>query len=572
MTLYNSSGGASLAFNDDFCGLRSQITWTATFTGTVHVLVDRWTGGNACAHTGGCATVSITCNVPITNDDCSGAIDLPVTASCVPENFSNLLATASGTSPAPTCSSAPNTDVWFRFTIPASGVVRILSSSGSLSDGAMQLYSGTCGSLSLVTGGCDDDSGPGYMPYLDRRCAVLTPNTTYYLRYWGYGGATGTFDLCVYWPGYFPEPVEDCTGGRTICGSHSVSNATDYTGCTVDLNGSNRGCLASNERQGTWFHFSPNNTGTMEFLLQPTNGAGSPVDMDYDFAIWGPTTSLSCPPSGSPIRCSWAYPPNVPGYPGNVAYRTGLASGNDDLSETDGGAFVNGFVQPITVAATDVGKVYAMYVDNFDISGQTFDLTWTFSTPGMLDCTVLPVELVDFEAKVVDEVIELSWITQTESNSSHFTLEHSVDATDFKPIGSLSAAGNSFGTIDYSFDDPDPNNGVNYYRLKQVDLDGTFTYTDIVPIEFKKSLATLVPRPNPASSSIQIDLPESSAGSCMATIYDTGGRIVRSVSIPAWIGPSFVNIPLNDLEVGSYMIQLIGNDQMLAGRGRFIKE
>ena len=229
-------------------------------------------------------------------------------------------------------------------------------------------------------------------------------------------------------------------------------------------------------------------------------------------------------------------------------------------------------MQPITVAATDVGKVYAMYVDNFDISGQTFDLTWTFSTPGMLDCTVLPVELVDFEAKVVDEVIELSWITQTESNSSHFTLEHSVDATDFKPIGSLSAAGNSFGTIDYSFDDPDPNNGVNYYRLKQVDLDGTFTYTDIVPIEFKKSLATLVPRPNPASSSIQIDLPESSAGSCMATIYDTGGRIVRSVSIPAWIGPSFVNIPLNDLEVGSYMIQLIGNDQMLAGRGRFIKE
>ncbi|MBK6476597.1 MAG: T9SS type A sorting domain-containing protein [Flavobacteriales bacterium] len=508
----------------------------------------------------------------MTNDNCAGAIVLPVIENCFVQNFTNSGATASGNLPAPTCGGAPNTDVWFRFVAPASGVVRINSNAVTLNDGVMQLYSGTCGSLTLVATGCDDDSGPGLMPDIDRRCKALTPGATYFIRYWGRSNTSGVFSLCVRGPDNFPTPTEDCAGGITVCSSQAINNSADYTGCSVDLTASNRGCLLGNERQGTWYYFSPQSAGTMGFLMIPTDAMGNPVNVDYDFAIWGPMNTLTCPPTGTPLRCSWAYPPAVPGYPGNVAYRNGLVAGNTDVSEADNGSGVNGLVAPIVVGAGQVGKIYVMYVDNFDITGQSFSLNWNLSTPTMLDCTVLPVELVDFKAAALKDRVLLNWRTQTESNFDQYVVEHSMDNTDFVPIGNVIAAGTSFGTLNYEYVHNNPRTGINYYRLKLLELDGSFTYSNVSPAVFKRDENILLPRPNPANSTIQIDLPLGFTEQVSLNLFDGSGRMVKTVSILVGIGPSFVNIPVGDLDAGIYSIHLFDRQENHIGSGRFMKE
>ncbi|MBK7114099.1 MAG: hypothetical protein IPH60_16875 [Flavobacteriales bacterium] len=133
------------------------------------------------------------------NDEPCGAVLLTVGSSCSLTASSNAAATLSSAAQDPGCGnlSGSSRDVWFRFVVPASGIVIIQSTAGTLTDGAMALYAGSsCSASGLQLLDCSDDEGPGYMPFL--RYADLVPGDTYYLRYWGYGSGNGTFNLCVW--------------------------------------------------------------------------------------------------------------------------------------------------------------------------------------------------------------------------------------------------------------------------------------------------------------------------------------------------------------------------------------
>jgi hypothetical protein len=95
----------------------------------------------------------------------------------------------------------------------------------------------------------------------------------------------------------------------------------------------------------------------------------------------------------------------------------------------------------------------------------------------------LPVKLVKFKADLLDHIVGLSWTTADESNSLRFHIERSNNGREFIAIGSVAAKGNSNSTTNYSFVDNEPNEGINYYRLKQVDLDGTYTRSQIISIK-----------------------------------------------------------------------------------------
>lgn len=566
ITLYNAIGGGSLASNDDFCGTQSQVIWSATFTGQLRVLVDRWTLLNPCNTGGGCAPLNILCQLPpppLTNDNCPAAIALPVLTTCTMLPFTNAGATASGTTPGPTCSTAPTTDVWFTFTAPATGEVHIETQAGTLGDAAMQLYSGSCASPALVPGGCNDDEdllGGLLMPELDFRCAPLTPFATYYIRVWGYGGSTGSFSICVSGSSTPGSQPEDCEGGMTICGDAAITNTADFTGCVTDLTNANNGCLDGNERQGTWYYFSPSASGTIAMSIDPS------ANIDYDFAIWGPMSTVACPPVGNPIRCTWAYPPNVPGYPGAAAFNTGMGNGAVDPSEND---FGNGWVAPLNVLA---GQIYIMYIDNFDITGQAFVLDWTLTNGASLDCTVLPIELVYFEGKPAEDHILLSWSTQTEVNSDHFMVERSSNGSDFVPIGAIDAAGTSLGLIDYMHRDFDPLPGTSYYRLRMVDQDGSSALSNSISMHYRSTGAVLTPYPNPAMDGIQIDLPGGYALDLSFQVSDAQGRTVRSGNVNGSDRAPNVHIDLNGLDAGIYFVELHGREGLLLGTGRFLKE
>lgn len=148
-----TSSSAPLLFNCSSC------TSSGYLISTSGCLTFVFTSDNSGNRPGWAATIS--CYTPITNDDCSGAISLPVNTTCVNTVASNLGATSSSSVSSPTCGGYSGGDIWYSFVAPVSGSVTINTSSisGGPTDMDMALYSGTCGSLSELE--CDDWDGPG---------------------------------------------------------------------------------------------------------------------------------------------------------------------------------------------------------------------------------------------------------------------------------------------------------------------------------------------------------------------------------------------------------------------------
>lgn len=132
---------------------------------------------------------------PPSNDDCAGAIALPVNTSCTYATYTNANATASAGAPAPSCSSYSGGDVWFSAVVPASGEITIDTQTGVITDSGIAIYTGTCGTLTQIA--CDDDSSAnGLMS--SATVTGLTPGATVYIRFWEYGNDNnGTFGICA---------------------------------------------------------------------------------------------------------------------------------------------------------------------------------------------------------------------------------------------------------------------------------------------------------------------------------------------------------------------------------------
>ena len=101
-------------------------------------------------------------------------------------------------------------------------------------------------------------------------------------------------------------------------------------------------------------------------------------------------------------------------------------------------------------------------------------------------CSVLPIELLTFQAKPSNGQVVTDWTTASEHNSDYFTVERGTDGTDFQPIGRLEAAGTSSQPRDYSYIDAIPLVGASYYRLRETDLDGTSSLSDVVAVNYAR--------------------------------------------------------------------------------------
>ena len=139
------------------------------------------------------------------------------------------------------------------------------------------------------------------------------------------------------------------------------------------------------------------------------------------------------------------------------------------------------------------GIAYNVGVPNFNI----FNTSWTLTSL----TSPLPIKLLYFNARAEEGKVKLDWSTATEINNDYFTIEKSIDSKEFYPIGNVSGSGNSTQKLQYYFDDTKPFFGISYYRLRQTDFDGTFTYSDAVPVNYKKAAGNYSIFPNPASNS-----------------------------------------------------------------------
>ena len=116
----------------------------------------------------------------------------------------------------------------------------------------------------------------------------------------------------------------------------------------------------------------------------------------------------------------------------------------------------------------------------------------------------LPIKLLYFRAIAVDRIIRLEWMTAAEINNDFYSVERSKNAVDFKEILEIASIGDSNELQEYAVFDERPYQGLSYYRLKQTDFDGTFTYSDIVSVTMKNNddLLILSVFPNPTDGKI----------------------------------------------------------------------
>lgn len=144
----------------------------------------------------------------------------------------------------------------------------------------------------------------------------------------------------------------------------------------------------------------------------------------------------------------------------------------------------------------------------------------------------LPIELVKFTATIAGSEVKIEWTTATETNNDFFTVERSKDAITFEPIGVFDAAGNSAIERLYSTFDKNPLPATSYYRLKQTDIDGSFTYSVIAAVTFDavENSVSISLTPNPViNRQVTLTVNGSSAeeiASSVFTLYDISGRSV----------------------------------------------
>ncbi len=340
--------------------------------------------------------------------------------------------------------------------------------------------------------------------------------------------------------------IEDCTGGTVICSDSPLIGGTTGYGLNEIPDGWNACLDVPGEDQSQWYIFSAASDGTIGFEITPN------APTDYDWAIWGPYTSLQCPAftNDFPIRC------NATQLLGNG--NTGLVAGSTDIIEENGtwpGEVTDADCRPLTVSA---GEVYVMLLDNWEGSSIGFQLDWNLTDGASLDCDppLLPVSLSSFSAKCDNGKTILNWTTQSEVNNNFFVLEKSKDGRNFREIGKVFGNGTINTVSNYEFKDYEKNEHTVYYRLLQVDYDGSVTYHNIISSVcediFDEDDLIIINNPD----NFELVITNSKSAEINVYMIDYSGRLVYSENERLSESDNRIIIPKKGLSAGLYNIVL----------------
>jgi len=248
---------------------------------------------------------------------------------------------------------------------------------------------------------------------------------------------------------------------------------------------------------------------------------------------------------------------------GNLAIDGDLVAGDDASIDVEGNVTIGGDLS--------VGARAEIIVDSLPPTGGTLiiegDLNGDASTeilgsgsitvggtidPDIVDTgnSQLPIELTYFNAVYNTNTVTVTWQTASETNNAYFTIERSINGTNFEILGTVQGAGNSYTKLNYSFTDYNPVQGISYYRLKQTDYNGAFEVFKPVSVVHLEE-GDLQIGPNPTSDYLNVMI-DGTMGKGTLYIFNMVGAKVLELNLIN----SFTTIDINDLPSGNYMLKI----------------
>jgi hypothetical protein len=316
----------------------------------------------------------------------------------------------------------------------------------------------------------------------------------------GVGGGSGSLRITnnANWTVGFNFPTGNKNAFTTAVGATTRYNAYLGLGGQVDL--LNNGTMTLGGGMGT---LGGNSTLTMS--------AGSTFDLTGDFTNQGTVFNAGV------IAAS-----------GNFT-NSGTITGPDALPKgrfTAGGYTVNNSsfgANGSYLDFCDAGKPNS----GFDVAGGTIGSNVTYcASNNALVGSPLPVTLASFTAQARLGQVLLRWATATEQANAQFELERSADGRRFETVYTVAGQGTTASAHTYSHLDAQPLPGLSYYRLRQVDLGGTSTYSPVVSVQLAEPAIALA-YPTPTAGSLQLDLRPYPAQACEIRVLNTLGQLVQ---------------------------------------------
>ncbi|MBC7696449.1 MAG: T9SS type A sorting domain-containing protein [Burkholderiales bacterium] len=412
------------------------------------------------------------------------------------------------------CLGTADDDIWFSFVANATSMnINLNNVVGSTTDLYHSVYAGVCGSLGTALICSDPNSST---------INGLSIGNTYYVRIYSSTSISGqntTFSLCIN-PTPPPPTNTTCNLMQPICsGSPYIFQA--QSGGTAAPVGPNYGCLTTKPNP-TWFYLEIATPGTMEVDLT----AGS----DVDFAMWGPYADLAtgqadCSSYPLPIDCSYS----------------------------------SSSTEQMNIANAQTGEVYIVLVTNYANIIQNITLNQSPGASATTNCAIiLPVGLLYFNTYINEnEEINLEWATETEQNNDYFELQKSSDGYNWSVLATKDGKGNSISKTVYNHVDQNTLTGITYYRLKQVDFNLSYIYSNIISIDLSKEKEQITNvRPNPTKDLIYCDVSAKTKGNILIEIINYTGEVVFETAKTIEVGHNSLNLDLMNVNNGVYLLKV----------------
>jgi hypothetical protein len=167
----------------------------------------------------------------------------------------------------------------------------------------------------------------------------------------------------------------------------------------------------------------------------------------------------------------------------------------------------------------------------------------------------LALSLDEFYGSINTSRAALYWETASETNTAFFEVQHSLDGLEYSAVGRVQAAGNAVSATQYQFSQPDPPSGNNYYRLRMVNENGSYTFSNVLMLNNAITAERLHIFPNPSTGQLHVNISSLQGGSGLIIISDLGGRSVLHMPVSISPGSNAYTLNVADLPAGLYFLQ-----------------